>query len=188
MSRGSSNLRQFPANICSFLQRSVALKCRGCWEIDFYQQYWIKILHPWVQEFYPVLGVCPLCCRNLCIASRLCMCGRGAGLRGPAAILFISRNTCSDSIAKLFRACFCVVSHNYRAIRCKMGYRTDVPVRNHVPRGGIAPFWGSANLPKKVSRDMGYRNDSIAISRDMGPLRSWGQQIQEFAERSWRKC
>ena len=51
-------------------------------------------------------------------------------LRGPAAILFISRDTCSDSIAKLFRACFCGVSHNYRAIRCKMGYRTDVSVLN----------------------------------------------------------
>ena len=49
-------------------------------------------------------------------------------LRGPAAILFISRDTCSDSIAKLSRACFHGVSHNYRAIRCKMGYRTDVPV------------------------------------------------------------
>ena len=36
--------------------------------------------------------------------------------------------------------------------------------------GGIAPFWGSANLLEKVSRDMGYRSDSIAISRDMGPL------------------
>ena len=49
-------------------------------------------------------------------------------LRGPAAILFISRDTCSDSIAKLFRACFYGVSHNYRAIRCRMRYRTDVPV------------------------------------------------------------
>ena len=49
-------------------------------------------------------------------------------LRGPVAILFISRDTCSDSIAKLFRACFCGVSHNDRAICCKMGYRTDVPV------------------------------------------------------------
>ena len=49
-------------------------------------------------------------------------------LRGPAAILFISRDTCSDSIAKLFRACFYGVSHNYRAICCKMGYRTDVPL------------------------------------------------------------
>ena len=36
--------------------------------------------------------------------------------------------------------------------------------------GGIAPFWGSPNLPEKVSRDMGYHSDSIAISRDMGPL------------------
>ena len=36
--------------------------------------------------------------------------------------------------------------------------------------GVIAPFAGSANLPEKVSRDMGYRSDSIAISRDMGPL------------------
>ena len=51
-----------------------------------------------------------------------------ADLRGPPAILFISRDTCSDSIAKLFRACFCGVSHNHRAIRCKMGYGTDVSV------------------------------------------------------------
>ena len=36
--------------------------------------------------------------------------------------------------------------------------------------GGIAPFWGSANLPRKVSHNMGYRSDSIVISRDMGPL------------------
>ena len=49
-------------------------------------------------------------------------------LRGPAAILFISCDTCSDGIAKLFRACFSGVSHNFLAIRCKMGYRTDVPV------------------------------------------------------------
>ena len=41
-------------------------------------------------------------------------------------------------------------------------------------RGGIAPFRGSANIPEKVSRDMGYRSDSIAISRDMGPLSSPG--------------
>ena len=37
--------------------------------------------------------------------------------------------------------------------------------------GGIAPFWGSANLPEEVLRDMGHRSDSIAVSRDMGPLR-----------------
>ena len=28
-------------------------------------------------------------------------------------MLFISRDACSDSLAKLFRACFCGVSHNY---------------------------------------------------------------------------
>ena len=29
------------------------------------------------------------------------------GLRGPAAILFISRDTCSDTVAKLYGDCFC---------------------------------------------------------------------------------
>ena len=37
-------------------------------------------------------------------------------------------------------------------------------------RGAIAPCWGSASLPENVSRDMGYRSDSVAISRDVGPL------------------
>ena len=49
-------------------------------------------------------------------------------LRGPAAILFISHDTFSDSIAKILRACFPGVSHKYRAICCKMGYRTDMSV------------------------------------------------------------
>ena len=44
-------------------------------------------------------------------------------LRGPAAILFISRGTCSDSIAKLFRACF-------------VGYRTIIA--RYVAKWGIA--------------------------------------------------
>ena len=52
----------------------------------------------------------------------------GLGLRDPGPMLFISRDTYSDSIAKLFCACFYGVSHNYHAIRCKMGYRTGVPV------------------------------------------------------------
>ena len=34
---------------------------------------------------------------------------------------------------------------------------------------GITLFLGSAKLPLKVSRDMGYRSDSIAASRNMGP-------------------
>ena len=33
-----------------------------------------------------------------------------------------------------------------------------------------APFWGAANLPEEVSRDIGYHSDSIVISRNMGPL------------------
>ena len=65
-----------------------------------------------------------------------------------------------------------------------MGYRTNIAryvakwgiaemclCETKYQGGGIAPFWGSANLPQKVSRDMGYRSDSIAVSRDMGPLR-----------------
>ena len=63
-----------------------------------------------------------------------------------------------------------------------MGYRTIIAryvakwgiacasVKLSTKGGGIAPFWGSANLHEKVSRDMGYRSDSIAVSRDMGPL------------------
>ena len=69
------------------------------------------------------------------------------GLGGPAAKLFISRETCSDSIAKLVRA-------------CSYGYRTTIA--RHIAKGriaqtclcetkyqggGIAPFWGSADLP-----------------------------------------
>ena len=34
--------------------------------------------------------------------------------------------------------------------------------------GRIAPFWGAADLPDKVSGDIGCRSDSIAILRDMG--------------------
>ena len=49
----------------------------------------------------------------------------------------------------------------------QIGYLTDVPV----PQGGVALVWGIANLPAKVSRDMGNRK-SITISRDIGPLSS----------------
>ena len=47
-----------------------------------------------------------------------------AGLRGPAAILFISRDTCSDSIAKVFCACLL------------WGYRTIIA--RYVAEWGIA--------------------------------------------------
>ena len=76
-------------------------------------------------------------------------------LRGPAEILFISRDTCSDSIAKSFYACFYGVSHNYRAIRSKMaGVSHRYACIKLSPKGGVAPFWGSANLPEKASHDI----------------------------------
>ena len=56
--------------------------------------------------------------------------GNSLLLRGAVAILFISHDACSDSIAKTFHACFYGVLHYYRAVCCKMGYRTDVLVRN----------------------------------------------------------
>ena len=31
--------------------------------------------------------------------------------------------------------------------------------------GGVAPFWGSANIHEKVLRDMGYCSDSADIAR-----------------------
>ena len=46
------------------------------------------------------------------------------------------------------------------------------------PKGGeIAPFSASANLPDKVSSDMGYRSDSLAISRDMSDYRGNEQNM-----------
>ena len=51
-------------------------------------------------------------------------------LRGPAAILFISRDACSDSITEMFSARFCggYRTVNYRAICRKVGCRRDAPV------------------------------------------------------------
>ena len=76
----------------------------------------------------------------------------GSCLRVPAAMLFISHDTAWTMVAKVSQnishTCFYGISHNCRVIRCKMGYRTDVPVREQAPRGCIAPFlMGSANLP-----------------------------------------
>ena len=53
----------------------------------------------------------PRIARNLGALRSSCQSHRGLdpkslNFRGPVAILFISRDTCSDSIAKLFRACF----------------------------------------------------------------------------------
>ena len=77
--------------------------------------------------------------------------GKPGMLRGPAAILFIPRDTCSDSIANPFvLVCFLNgVSHNYRVICCKMGDRRYVPVQNYVPRGVSHHFGGVLTSLKK---------------------------------------
>ena len=74
---------------------------------------------------------------------------RCTNLRGPAAILFISRDTCSDSIAKLFRACFYGVSHNYRAIRCKWGIARMCLCKIKYQGGGSHHFGGVLTSLKK---------------------------------------
>ena len=61
-----------------------------------------------------------------------------------------------------------------------MGYRTDVSLQTRNQGGGIAPFWGSAKLPYKVSRHTGYCSNSIAISRDRGPLSPLFKHIGGF--------
>ena len=80
---------------------------------------------------------------------------------------------------KLFCACFFFfgggggIAQLSRDMLQNGVYRTDMSGVNKIPRGAIArfaPSWGADNLPEKVSRDTGYRNDSIALSRDMGPL------------------
>ena len=72
---------------------------------------------------------------------------------------------------------FVLVFTGYRAILTRFGAKWGIAemclCETKYQGGVIAPSsWGSANLPDNLSRDMGYRSDSIAISRDMGPLRS----------------
>ena len=51
------------------------------------------------------------------------------------------------------------------------------------PGGAIAPFWGIANLPEKVSRDMEYRNESIAMSRDLSGTKIASQDRNDHGGR-----
>ena len=92
-------------------------------------------------------------------------------LEGPVAILFISRDTCIYSIAKLFRACFC----GYRTIIARYVAKWGIAQKclyETKYQGGVSHhFGGVLTSLKKVSCDMGYCSDSIAISRNMGPLR-----------------
>ena len=56
----------------------------------------------------------------------------------------------------------------------KWGIAQMCPCETKYQGGAIAPFGGSAALSEKVSRDMGCRSDSIAVSRDTGPLMTVG--------------
>ena len=75
--------------------------------------------------------------------------------------------------AKLFLACFygvaCIIIARSVA---KRGIAQMCVCKTKYQEGGISPILGSANLPHTVSRDVGYRSDSIAILHDMGPLSS----------------
>ena len=96
--------------------------------------------------------------------------------RGPVAILFIIARylsaKCYLATHTLFCACFCGVSHNVIA-RCvaKWGIAQMCLCETIVPRGGVSHHLGGVqNSFKNYQRDMRYRSDSIAASRDMGPL------------------
>ena len=82
-----------------------------------------------------------------------------------------------------YRAMLVAIVSQNSVVLVFMGYRTTIArdvakcgiaqmclCRTKYQGGGLAPFWVSASLPENVSRDMGYRSNSIAISRDMGPL------------------
>ena len=100
------------------------------------------------------------------------------GLAGPTAILFISCDACSDSIAKLF--CVCWFFFWRDALQNGVSHRCAFVKLS--TKGGIASIWGSANVHLQVARDMGYRSDGIATSRGMGPLRqcfSIRQKVQD---------
>ena len=73
-------------------------------------------------------------------------------LRGPVAILFISRDACSDSIAKLFRACFCGVSHNYRAICCSKWGIAQMCLCESKYQGGVSHHFGGGLTSLKKYR------------------------------------
>ena len=53
---------------------------------------------------------------------------RARELRAPAAILSIPRDTCSDSIVKLFGACLYGGIAQLSRDMLKVGYRTNLPV------------------------------------------------------------
>ena len=89
--------------------------------------------------------------------------------RGPAAILSISRDTCSDSIAIFFSCLFLWGIAQLSRDMLQNGVSHRCACVKLSAKGGVSHHCGgSAKFSEKVSRDMGYRSDSIAVSRDMG--------------------
>ena len=68
----------------------------------------------------------------------------------------------SQTLSCLFPWCIAQLLRNM--------FQNGVSVQQKGQGGPIAPFCGSAKPTEKVLRDMEYHNDSLAISRDMGPL------------------
>ena len=94
-------------------------------------------------------------------------------LRGLAAILYMSCDACSDSITKLLCAYF-IWYHTITARHATNGVLQRCADVKLGAKGGYHTLFGRDHLPEKVLRDMGYHSDITAISRNMGPLRTFG--------------
>ena len=79
---------------------------------------------------------------------------------------------CPINFSELSRACF----YGYRTIIARYVAKWGIAqmcLCETKYQGGVTHHFGGVQTSlKKVSRDMGYRLDSIAVSRDMGPLSS----------------
>ena len=80
-------------------------------------------------------------------------------LRGPTAIHFSYR---AMLVAIVWQICFCLfLWANAQTSRDML----QCACVKQSAKGGISPFWGSANIPEKVSRDMRYRSDSSRVAK-----------------------
>ena len=64
-----------------------------------------------------------------------------------------------------------IIARKVAKWRIAQMYLCETKYREGGGEGGVAPLWGASHLSGKVSRDVGYRSDSI-VSRDMVPLRA----------------
>ena len=93
-------------------------------------------------------------------------------LRGPAAILFISRDAFSDNIAFFFVLVFLWYHTSIARYVAKWGIALLSVCRRRQQGGGIAPCWGIAGMAEKVSRDRvsqrNYRNIARYVATKLG--------------------